>query len=48
MYLLKLKTAANFYNLQQVHVIENMEYEEQTRLNADTKKKIEQTKKSTR
>lgn len=48
MYVLKLKTATNFYNLQQVHVIENTEYEEQTRLNTETKKKIEQTKKSTR
>jgi len=48
MYLLKLKTATNFYNLQQVHVIGNMEYDEQTRLNTETKKKIEQTKKSTR
>ena len=48
MYLLKVKTAANFYNLQQVHVIENTEYDEQTRLNAETKKKIEGVKKSTR
>ncbi|MEO7982614.1 MAG: rod shape-determining protein MreC [Bacteroidota bacterium] len=45
-YLLKLKTAANFYNLQQVHVIENIEYDEQFKLNADTKKKIDQIKKS--
>jgi rod shape-determining protein MreC len=48
MYLLKVRTAANFYNLQQVHVIENLEYDEQTRLNAETKKKIEQVKKSPR
>jgi rod shape-determining protein MreC len=48
MYLLKVKTAANFYNLQQVHVIENTEYDEQTRLNAETKKKIEEVKKNPR
>ncbi|MDZ4794554.1 MAG: rod shape-determining protein MreC [Bacteroidota bacterium] len=48
MYLLKIKTAANFYNLQQVHVIENMDREEQVKLFDETKKKIEQVKKSTR
>ena len=48
MYFLKVKTAANFYNLQQVHVIENIEYEEQTRLNAGTRKKIEEGKKNPR
>ncbi len=45
MYLLKLKTAANFYSLQQVHVIENLDYAEQLKLNQDTKKKIEDPKK---
>lgn len=48
MYLLKVKTAANFYNLQQVHVIENTDYGEQTRLNAETRKKIEEVKKNPR
>ncbi len=48
MYLLKLKTAANFYNLQQVHVIENIDYEEQNKLNTETKKKIEEVKKNPR
>jgi rod shape-determining protein MreC len=48
MYLLKVRTAANFYNLQQVHVIENIDYGEQTRLNAETKKKIEEAKKNPR
>ncbi len=48
MYLLKLKTAANFYNLQQVHVIENIDYEEENRLNTETKKKIEEVKKNPR
>jgi rod shape-determining protein MreC len=46
MYLLKVKTAANFYNLQQVHVIENLENDEQTRLNEETRKKIEDLKKN--
>ena len=45
MYLLKVRTAANFYSLQQVHVIENLDYAEQLKLNQDTKKKIEQPKK---
>jgi rod shape-determining protein MreC len=44
MYLLKVKTAANFYNLQQVHVIENIEREEQVRLFEETRKKIEELK----
>ncbi len=48
MYLLKVKTAANFYNLQQVHVIENTEREEQLQLFDDTKKKIEEIKKGPR
>lgn len=48
MYLIKVKTAANFYNLQQVHVIENLEYVEQTRLNNETLKKMEFAKKNTR
>ena len=46
MYLLKIKTAANFYNLQQVHVIENIERAEQVKLFDETKKKIEQVKKA--
>lgn len=48
MYLLKVKTAANFYNLQQVHVIENLEREEQVKLMSETIKKIEQVKKPAR
>src|SRR5450432_2219951 len=32
MYVLKVKTAANFYNLQQVHVIENIDRDEQVKL----------------
>lgn len=48
MYLLKVKTAANFYSLQQVFVIENMERSEQIKLFEETKKKIEQIKKGNR
>jgi rod shape-determining protein MreC len=46
MYLLKIKTAANFYNLQQVHVIENVERAEQVKLFEETRKKIEEVKKN--
>jgi rod shape-determining protein MreC len=48
MYVLKVKTAANFYNLQQVHIIENIDREEQANLFGETKKRIEETKKSGR
>lgn len=47
-YMLKIKTAANFYSLQQVHVIENIERDEQLTLLDATKKKLEQTPKSPR
>ncbi|HEX7846529.1 MAG TPA: rod shape-determining protein MreC [Chitinophagaceae bacterium] len=43
-YVLKIKTAANFYNLQQVFVVENIQYDEQVKLNEATKKKIEDPK----
>jgi rod shape-determining protein MreC len=45
MYVLKVKTAANFYNLQEVHIIENIEREEQVQLFEETIKKIEESKK---
>lgn len=48
MYQLKLKTAASFYSLQQVHVIENLDIQEQTLLSQETKKKIEEPKKTVR
>ena len=41
MYQLRIRTAANFTNLQQVHILENLDYAEQTTLNQETKKKIE-------
>lgn len=43
-YVLKLKTAANFFNLQNVHVIENLFYDEQQQLLKDTKKKVDDPK----
>jgi len=48
MYLLKVKPAANFFNLQQVHVIENIERNEQVELFDETKRKIEEAKKTTK
>jgi len=45
LYVIKIKTAANFYGLQQVHVIENLDRAEQVRLFEDTRKRIEETKK---
>ena len=47
-YVLRLKTAANFFSLQQVHVIENLTYAEQDKLLQDTRKKIDEPKKSSR
>ena len=44
-YVLKIKTAANFYNLQQVFAIENLQRDEQVKLANDTKKKLEEIKK---
>ena len=44
-YVLRLKTSANFFSLQQVHVIENLFYDEQARLLQDTRKKIDNPKK---
>ena len=45
MYLVKVKTAANFYSLQQVHIVENIDRDEQVKLFEDTRKKIEEAKK---
>ena len=45
-YILKIKTAADFLNLQQVHVVENIQYDEQVKLYEETKKKIEENKKN--
>lgn len=43
-YVLKVKTGANFYNLQQVFVFENIQYDEQTKLNEESRKKVEDPK----
>lgn len=44
MYVLKVKTGTSFYKLQQVHVIENLEGDEQRTLLQDTKRKFEELK----
>jgi rod shape-determining protein MreC len=44
-YLIKVRTAVNFNAVQQAFVVENLQREEQTRLEEETKKKVEQQKK---
>jgi rod shape-determining protein MreC len=46
LYALKVRTAANFNKLQQVHIVENLQYDEQVKLLEATKKKIDETKKT--
>jgi rod shape-determining protein MreC len=43
-YVLKIRTAANFQNLQQVFIVENLQYEEQTKLLEETRKKVDEAK----
>lgn len=43
-YLLKVRTATNFAALQQVFVVENLQRDEQVKLEEETKKKMEQRK----
>lgn len=45
-YLLKIRTAVNFSRVQQVHVVENLQREEQLKLMKDTEKKIDQLKRN--
>jgi len=45
-YTLQIKTAANFQNLQHVFVVENLQADEQERLDKDTRKKIDEVKKA--
>ena len=45
-YVLKVKPGARFYNLQQVFVIENLQYDEQIKLNKDTRSKLDDQKKT--
>jgi rod shape-determining protein MreC len=47
-YVLKIRTAADFQNLQQVMIVENIQEAEQRQLIVDTKKKIDDPKKSNR
>jgi rod shape-determining protein MreC len=47
-YVLKIKTAANFQNLQNVMIVENLQYDDQDKLLKETKKVIEDPKKRTR
>jgi rod shape-determining protein MreC len=47
-YVLKIKTAANFQDLQHVMIVENLHYEDQDRLLKETKKAIEDPKKRNR
>lgn len=44
-YLLKVRTAVNFNSLQQVFVVENLQRDEQLKLDEDTRTKMEQEKK---
>ena len=43
-YLLKVRTAVNFNSVQQAFAVENLQREEQVKLDEDTNKKIEQLK----
>lgn len=45
-YVMKIKTAANFQNLQHVFVVENLQSDEQEKLDKDTRKKIDEVKKA--
>lgn len=47
-YILKIKSAANFSDLQQVMLVENLQYDEQNQLLQDTKKSIDDVKKPRR
>lgn len=47
-FLLKVRPAARFYNLQQVFVVENLQYAEQALLDEQTRKRIEDPKRNPR
>ena len=46
-YVLKIRTGADFYTLQHVFVIENLQYDEQVLLNKESRKEVEEAKKTT-
>ncbi len=48
LYLIKVATSANFYNLQQVFVVENLHRAEQVQLDEETRKKIDEVKPANR
>lgn len=45
-FLIQVRTAVNFANVQQVFVVENLQREEQEQLNRDTERKIDQQKRT--
>lgn len=47
-YVLKIRTTANFSDLQQVMVVENLQYADQYELLQETRKKVDEAKKNTR
>lgn len=47
-YVLKVRTATDFQDLQQVFVVENLQYDEQNALMEETKKKVDDPKKNSR
>jgi hypothetical protein len=47
-YILKVRTKANFNDLQQVQVVENLTYSDQNELLLETRKKIDEVKKTGR
>jgi rod shape-determining protein MreC len=47
-YLLKVRPAARFNNLQNVFVVENLQYAEQAALDQETRKKIDDSKRVSR
>ena len=47
-YILKVRTKANFNDLQQVQIVENLQYEDQNSLLQETRKKIDENKKTAR
>jgi len=47
-YILKIRTAANFSDLQQVFIAENLQYKEQARLQEETQKKVDDPKSNRR
>lgn len=47
-YVLKIKPSARFNSLQQVFIVENLQYAEQISLNQETRKRIEDPKKKTK